>query len=248
MPPAARVACGILAGGVLIGASSYFRERAQRWFSEGLAGAGLAILYLSIWAAAQYFHLFSFGAAFTAMSLTTILGVYLALRFDAISLSILATLGGFLTPLLLHGNALNDAHQSLSLLTYIAVLNAGILAVSVFKRWNSLTWLSFLSTIFLLSVWAWDSYDPVHHWPTFAYFTLYFLLFVGSSCFYSLARKEETSAAGFTAAFFRDFAVRAGRIHLTHRRARRVARHFCVRPGAVFRAALRGDKNLCARQ
>jgi uncharacterized membrane protein len=193
MPPAARVACGVVAGLALIGASHFFLNRAQRWFSEGLAGAGLAVLYLSIWAGAQHFHVFGFGAAFSAMSLTTVLGVYLALRFDAISLSVLATLGGFLTPLLLHGNATNQAGESLSLLVYIAVLNGGILAVSIGKRWSNLTWLSFLGTIFLVGVWMWDDYSAVHRWPTFAYFSLYFLQFAGSACFYSLARKEETA-------------------------------------------------------
>jgi uncharacterized membrane protein len=197
MPPAARVACGIAAGAALIGAGGFFRTRTQRWFSEGLAGAGLAVLYLSFWAGAQQYHLLSFGTAFTAMGLTTVLGVYLAIRFDALSLSILATLGGFLTPLLLHGKGVTGSEllhrESLSLLTYVAVLNAGILAVSLFKRWNSLTWLSFIATVLLIGSWAIDDYSIAQRWPTFAYFTIYFLLFVGTSCFYSLARREETA-------------------------------------------------------
>jgi len=196
-PPSVRFAMGIAAGVALIGAGSFFRTRTQRWFNEGLAGAGLAVLYLSIWAGAQQYHLLSFGTAFTAMGLTTVLGVYLAIRFDALSLSILATLGGFLTPLLLHGkgaavSALIDS-QSLSLLTYVAVLNAGILAVSLFKRWNSLIWLSFVATVFLIGAWVMDDYSVAQRWPAFAYFSIYFLLFVGASCFYSLARKEKTA-------------------------------------------------------
>jgi len=40
-----------------------------------------------------------------------------------------------------------------SFLTYIAVLNAGILAVSLFKRWRGIVWLSFVGTILLLIGW-----------------------------------------------------------------------------------------------
>lgn len=201
-PPSVRLALGMAAGATLIGAGSFFRTRTQRWFSEGLAGAGLAVLYLSTWAGAHQYHLLTFNTAFTLMGLTTVLGVYLAVRFDALSLSVLATLGGFMTPLLLHGQGAPSRellssqllqNHSISLLTYVAVLTAGILAVSLFKRWNTLTWLSFIATIFVIGAWVLDEYTLVQRWPTFIYCTIYFLLFVGTSCFYSLARREQTA-------------------------------------------------------
>jgi|GEM_PF-6685501 len=100
-PPWARVLMGIVAGFAMIGGALYSRSRLQKWFSEGLAGGGLAVIYLSLWAASQSFGLLSFNLAFVLMGLITAFGVVLALRFDAISLSVLAMLGGFMTPLLL---------------------------------------------------------------------------------------------------------------------------------------------------
>src|SRR5262249_28053404 len=82
--------------------------------------------------------------------------------------------------------------QSLSFLTYIALLNGGILAVSLFKRWQGIIWLSFAATIFLMLGWAADSYTVPLRWVVFTYVSLYFLLFLGAACFYSLIHREAT--------------------------------------------------------
>lgn len=198
LPPAprwAQVAIGIALGFGLIGAGVLLRPRTQRWFNEGLMGTGLALIYLSTWAGARYFGIIHFGPAFMSMALTTTLGVYLAVRYDAPSLSVLAAIGGFLTPLLLHERhpAAGEAANHLSLLGYIAVLDAGILAVSLFKRWRNLTWLSFIGTLLVVGAWLGNSSQPADRWNTFAFETLYFLLFIGAACFYSLLHREQTA-------------------------------------------------------
>jgi uncharacterized membrane protein len=186
-----RLAVGFLAGLAFLGAGRWARERVEAWFGEGLTGGGLAILYLSIWAGAQRYGLLSFDLAFGLMAVVTAAGVALAVDYDAVSLSALATLGGFLTPVLLraHGGA---GSSSLSFLSYIAVLNAGILAVSLFKRWQGVIWLSFIATLLLMLGWAEDSYSPALRWVVFAFVSVYFLLFLGAACFYSLIHQEPT--------------------------------------------------------
>ncbi|HEX8463048.1 MAG TPA: DUF2339 domain-containing protein, partial [Abditibacterium sp.] len=100
-PPWAKVAMGMGAGALLMTAGGVLRSRAQRHFSEGLMGAGLAICYLSLWAGGQHFVVFSPSVSFVGMACLTALGVTLALRTDALSLSVLSAMGGFLTPILL---------------------------------------------------------------------------------------------------------------------------------------------------
>jgi uncharacterized membrane protein len=194
-PPAVRVAMGVAAGAAFLGAGGFFRHRVQRWFSEGLMGTGLGILYLSIWAGAQYFDLIPVNIALLGMSLTTALGVFLGVRFNAVGLSALAVVGGFATPVVLHSGGSNaqGAQQTFNFLSYIAVLDAGVLAVSLFRRWRGIVWLSLLSTVVLLGVWSADSYSDALRWPTFVFLTLYFLEFFGAACFYSLIRKEQTA-------------------------------------------------------
>jgi len=189
----AKLALGFAAGAVLLAFGEYSRRRVERWFSEGISGAGISVLYLSIWAGAQRYHLISFEASFALMATTVFLGVLLALRYDAMSLSVLATVGGFLTPVLLRSEGGAPA-SPYPLLTYVTVLNAGILAVSVYRQWRTLVWLSFFATILLLLGWAEGSYQERFRWSVFGFVTLNFLLFLGCACFRSLIQRASTQA------------------------------------------------------
>ncbi|MGC8784360.1 MAG: DUF2339 domain-containing protein [Armatimonadota bacterium] len=184
---------GFAAGAALLAFGEHSRKRVERWFSEGILGAGIAMLYLSIWAGAQRYHLFSFEVSFALMAATVFLGVMLALRYDAMSLSVLATIGGFLTPVLLRSEGGASA-SPYPLLTYVTVLNAGILAVSLYRQWRALVWLSFFATILLVLGWTVDSYQERFRWAVFAYVTLNFLLFLGCACFRSLVQRVNTEA------------------------------------------------------
>lgn len=184
---------GFAVGAALLVFGEYSRKRVERWFSEGISGAGIAVLYLSIWAGAQRYHLFSYELSFALMAATVLLGVMLALRYDAMSLSILATIGGFLTPILLRSEGAASANPY-PLLTYVTVLNAGILAVSLYRQWRALVWLSFFATILLVLGWAEGSYHERFRWVVFAYVTLNFLLFLGCACFRSLVQRASTEA------------------------------------------------------
>jgi uncharacterized membrane protein len=165
LPPAGRLAIGFVAGGMFLAAGSYARGRLDNWFSEGLTGAGLGIFYLSIWTGAQSYYLLNFEVAFALMAITTMVGVGLAVYYDAVSLSALSTLGGFLTPALL--NSSGGAGSALPFMTYVSLLNIGILLVSLFKRWNGIVWLSFVATFLLVSGWALSSYNEALRWPSF---------------------------------------------------------------------------------
>jgi uncharacterized membrane protein len=191
LPPAGRLAIGFVAGAMFVSAGGYARGRLDNWFSEGLTGAGLGIFYLSTWTGAQSYQLLSFEVAFALMAIITIAGVGLAVYYDAVSLSALSTLGGFLTPVLLNSQA--GAGSALPFMTYVSLLNIGILLVSLFKRWNGIVWLSFIATFLLVSGWAITSYTTALRWPTFLFVTLLFQLFVGTACFYSLLHKEQSA-------------------------------------------------------
>ncbi|GIV19859.1 MAG: membrane protein [Armatimonadota bacterium] len=188
-----KLVVGFTAGAALLAFGEHSRKRVERWFSEGISGAGIAVLYLSIWAGAQRYHLFSFEVSFALMAATVFLGVLLALRYDAMSLSILATIGGFLTPVLLRSEG-GTSTTPYPLLTYVTVLNAGILAVSLYRQWRALVWLSFFATILLVLGWAEGSYQESFRWAVFAYVTLNFLLFLGCACFRSLIQRASTQA------------------------------------------------------
>ncbi len=190
---AGRLAIGFAGGAILLAVGEYSRTRVARWFSEGISGAGIAVLYLSIWAGAQRYGIFSFEIAFVLMALTVILGVVLALRYDAISLSVLATIGGFLTPALLGTSGARTA-SPYPFLTYVTVLNAGILVVSLYRNWQALVWLAFTATVLLLFGWAVDSYETTYRWQVFAFVTVNFALYLATACWRCLVRGLESES------------------------------------------------------
>ena len=192
-PPEAKVAMGFFAGVAFLVAGEWARKRAQRWFCEGLSGAGLAICFLSLWAGGAYFSIFGFGPTFGGMALVAALGVWLAVRYDALSLNILSVLGGFLTPVLLCGDGGGAGDTAVLLLSYIAILNAGVLGVSLFKRWRASAWLSFGATVMLLLFWSQGADIAAMRGQVWAFFSLYFLLYIATACFYTLARREQTA-------------------------------------------------------
>jgi uncharacterized membrane protein len=62
--PRGRVGIGLLAGSILYPWSQHLLARGYKYFSEGIAGLGAAVLYLSLWAGWHYYHIFPQSTAF----------------------------------------------------------------------------------------------------------------------------------------------------------------------------------------
>src|SRR6185437_10812444 len=73
-----RVAIGLIAGIAVVVWSESFRRKGSATFSYSLKAVGIGILYLSLWAASQYFHLVPASVAFVAMILVTACTITLA--------------------------------------------------------------------------------------------------------------------------------------------------------------------------
>jgi uncharacterized membrane protein len=102
--PATRVAIGIVAGIALILWSERFRTRAFVAFAYSLKAIGIGALYLSLWAAFQFYRLLPATAAFFAMMMVTASSAAMSLAQDSELLAAFALVGGFLTPVLVSTN------------------------------------------------------------------------------------------------------------------------------------------------
>ncbi len=183
--PTARIAGGFGLGTALLAWAWLVRRRAEPWFAEGLAGAGLGLFYLNIWSAYKTHALIGTQPAFGALLAVTALGAFLAVRYDAKSQIALATAGGFLTPLVI-GDA---GGRDLGTAVYALILDAGLLAISLFRRWPGLGWACMAGTLVL-----WATNDAVGQpWPAFAVLSATFALFAGTAVGYSLRRGERTA-------------------------------------------------------
>jgi uncharacterized membrane protein len=171
--PAGRVAIGLLVGSALFPLSHWILGRGFKYFSEGIAGLGAAILYLSIWAGWHYYHLFVQSTAFALMIVVTVATVAVALGRNSERIAVLALVGGALTPSLVS----TGRNEEVALFTYLAVLGAGMLVVAWRKDWKSLPPILFISI--LIYFWGWydEFYNASELWTTILFATGFFVLF-----------------------------------------------------------------------
>ena len=99
----------------------------------------------------------------------------MSVRYNSMILAIFSQIGGFLTPLVL-SSADNHPHI---LFIYIALLNAGILAIAKWKVWRPLIFLSFIFTILIFSGWFSSHYTEAQFAIGESYATIFFLMFSG---------------------------------------------------------------------
>ncbi len=141
---------------------------------HGLAGAGLAVLYVAIYTALAVYHVMGMPLALGLLVVVTAGGVALALAHDAMAIGVLATIGGYLAPLL--AMPLGDARDVL--FSYILLLNLGVLAVALFRRWLLLDGLVLLGTVWIYSVWMERYFTPEQYGPAMAWLAVFFLVFM----------------------------------------------------------------------
>lgn len=173
--PTGRVLIGVLAGIGLIVWSERFRARGHAPFSYSLKAIGIGALYLSFWAAAQYFSppLISIPVAFAAMVMVTAATLVMALAQNAQLLAAFALAGGFSTPVLL------STHQNheVALFTYVAVLDLAVLVIAMVKPWRRLLWGSFFGTQILYWGWNIGSYTHSQRPVTILFAALFAIIF-----------------------------------------------------------------------
>jgi uncharacterized membrane protein len=147
--PAGRVLCGAVFGVSLVALGVRLLGRQYRPLGQGLAGAGLASLYLSAFGAHGFYDLISREAAGALMLAITVSAVLLAVRLPARLLATLAWTGAYLTPVLLS----TGEDRAVSLFLFLLVLDAGALALDRWRPWPETVPLAMLGTIVLYIAW-----------------------------------------------------------------------------------------------
>ena len=139
--PAARVALGVFCGLALVGGG--YRARTSGWttFSHALSGGGVAILYLSILAAQYRFDLISPAMALTLLTGVAMLGAWLSIGYDSLSLAVLTMVGAFLNPFFM------AADDPTAALTYVVGVDMAVVAIAFHKQWPILSKLALVGTV-----------------------------------------------------------------------------------------------------
>jgi len=183
-----RVVIGIVIGGVCLFGGYRTHRQGLPVFAQGLVGAGIGILYLSIYSAFNFYHLLPQWMAFIVMSLVTILTFVHAIYYNSLATAILGWLGGYLTPFMLStGHA-----DQIGLFSYLLILNTGLLSITHRKdSWFVLRPLTFISTWFVYLIWHTQYYSDDKLWTTALFLTLFWIMFYISEIIHAQRRKQD---------------------------------------------------------
>jgi uncharacterized membrane protein len=168
-----RILLGILAGLLALGLGHLFSKRGHRVYAQGLSGAGIAILYLSFYAAFGFYRLISQPLAFLLMVSTTLMAGAIALFYQSRAVLVLGLIGGYATPLLLN----TGEDRPWFFLGYVLLLSAGAVAVSKSRKWRGIEALAFLATATLFGFWLEDRFSAEKRFVATVYTVAYYLLF-----------------------------------------------------------------------
>lgn len=191
--PAGRVAMAYIWGIGLLLAGNRFRAKGYPVFGLCLIGGGIAVLYFATFAAFQVYHLTGQVLSFGVMVLITALTCFLAVVYDTRWLAVLGLIGGFLTPLFLSTGVDNQ----LGLMSYLTILNLGLLGIALYKRWGLLNALGFCLTYILYAGWYFSYYENAKFWPAIIFLNIFYLIYAIVPFAYQFFRGKSGNISGF---------------------------------------------------
>jgi uncharacterized membrane protein len=165
-----RILIGLIAGTAIVLWSERFRRHGFNAFSWSLKAIGSGVLYLSLWAAFQLYHLLPASVALAAMILVTAWNAYMAWSQNSQLLAAYALIGGFATPLLLS----TSGNHEIFLFTYVLAIDLATITLVRLKPWPRLLLGAFSATAFLFFAW----FIPLYNASELTVTTIFIALFV----------------------------------------------------------------------
>jgi uncharacterized membrane protein len=188
--PVGRILIGLAAGAGIIVWSERFRSKGFSAFSYSMKAVGTGVLYLSLWAAFQLYHLLPAEAALGGMILVTAWNAYMAWAQDAELLAAYALAGGLATPLLLS----TGGNHEIFLFTYLLAIDVATVLLVRIKPWQRLLLGAFPATVMYFIGWYSKFFSEPAFAVTTAFVGLFFLVFASVPLEFST--KEESARPG----------------------------------------------------
>jgi uncharacterized membrane protein len=184
VPPELRLAAIALAGIGLFGGGFWLRmRRPERLpYALTLQGAGVAVLYLTVFAAFRLYQFITPGAAFALLAVVCAFSAVIALAQNAMAMAFIGFAGGFAAPLLVSTGSGNHV----ALFSYYLLLSVAIAVIAWYKAWRPLNLLGFFATFGVATVWGVLKYRPANFETTEPFLIAFFLVYVAASLMYAL--------------------------------------------------------------
>jgi uncharacterized membrane protein len=166
-----RVAIGFVVGGLFLLLGDLWKKKYAR-YAQVLTGGGLALLYFTIFAAYQYYHMVEQPIAFLLTIGVTLLGVALSFRYASKVLGVLAIIGAYLSPLLIS----SGEDKQVGLFVYLTIVNVGVLVMLLKAYWTELLFIALLGTGVDFALWAMSFSSDANTGTSVAFLVFNYLL------------------------------------------------------------------------
>jgi uncharacterized membrane protein len=180
LPLEARLGLVALGGLALAGVGWRLRDK-RRGYALSLQGAGVGIVYLTLFAAFRLYQLVPAGLTFALLVVLAGVTALLAVLQNAMPLALIGFGGGFLAPVL----ASTGSGSHVALFSYYLVLNLAIAWIANRQTWKPLNLMAFLFTFGIGAAWGAQSYRGEQFWSTEPFLVVHFLLFLFISVQYT---------------------------------------------------------------
>lgn len=170
------------------------RQPEKLAYALTLQGAGVGVLYLTVFAAFRLYQFLPAGAAFAVLGLVCAFSTAIALMQNAMPMAFIGFAGAFAAPILVS----TGQGSHVGLFSYYLVLNLAIVAVAWLRAWRPLNLLGFFATFGVATAWGALKYQPEHFASTEPFLIAFFAIYLLASLLYatrhSLAPKQAVDA------------------------------------------------------
>ena len=187
-----RVLLGLATGISLVVVGEYFHRKYPIW-SRPVTGAGISIMYLSVYSAFAFFDIVPPLPAFFVLAGLVFVSGFLALRYESRTIAILGLFGAFATPVLLEGEIDTETYY-IMVSAYIILVDLGILFVSSLRNWPYFVLVGLIFSYILVGrVWDDSSLSLQVVIISQILATFVFLIFVGSTNLFHLIWRQRST-------------------------------------------------------
>ena len=197
---AGRVALGVV-GGLALLVGGEFISRRYPIYSQSLSGGGVAILYLTIFAAFAFYGFIGAYPAIGLLFLVSLASAALSLRRDSMAFAVIAVLGAFSAPFVIGFNAEQvaaDAPADVNIILYVIMVDLGVLALSAFRNWRWLTLLALVGSSLSFIIWYAGAGQLPNAAVSLIALTAVFLIFAGATTLFHVIWRRAPNPFDYT--------------------------------------------------
>lgn len=181
--PVTRVIFGFLAGGIML-TFAFILKKKYQLFSAIILGGAVATLFFSSYVGFAFYGLYPKLFAFALMFIITAFTVFAAHSYNYEVIAVISLVGSYAVPVLL-----SDGKGKIEyMFTYMAIINVGILILSLFKNWNWVKYFAYVLTWLITAAWTLNKYSPEKLNMAIAFLTIFFLTFYFTFIGYKLLK------------------------------------------------------------